>query len=148
MKYFFVKPLLIIFLLTFLRGTVFAQTSSVTPSDLMSVNPYSEGLSGVVVENTLTVAGNQFYRLFALAWREKPESEKYSLSVVESRGRQRVSQVTVYYANKSLYSAFLPTKISALQTLVDQSLDAVSSRLLALDLEASESDPDMASNDM
>jgi len=67
---------------------------------------------------------------------------------VESRGRQRISLVTVYYSNKILYSALLPNRFAALQALVDQSLDAVSSRLLALDLETSESDPDMASNDI
>jgi len=148
MKYFFVKSLLTIFVLIFLRGTVFAQTSSFSATNLMSVNPYSEGLSGVVVENTLTVAGNQFYRLFALAWREKPESEKYSLSVVESRGRQRISQITVYFENKNLHTVVLPTKFSAMQGLVDQSLDAVSTKLLELELDSSENDPDLASNGM
>jgi hypothetical protein len=136
----------IVFILFFISGTVFAQVNQFSKSDSTGVNTYSEGLSGVVVANTFSAAGYQFYNSFALAWRDKPESEKYSLSVVESRGRQRVSQVTVYYANKTLYSAVLPTKYAALQVLVDQSMDAITSKLLTLELDSMESEPDIASD--
>jgi hypothetical protein len=138
---------LVIFLFVFSRGIAFAQTNTASRAESAVTNPYSEGLSGVVVANTMTPAGHQFYRLFALAWRERPESERYSLAVVESRARQRFSVVSLYYANQSLYSAILPTRFPALQSLVDQSLDAVSSRLLTLELGA-QSDPDMAADDM
>ena len=148
MKIFRFEFFLTIFLFLFLRGTVFAQINNISKSEPAVSNPYSEGVSGVVVANTMTPAGYQFYRLFALAWRDKPESETYSISVVESRGRQRFSLVTIYFANKVLYSAALPTRFSALQALVDQSLDAVSSRLLTIELGASESDPDMAADDI
>ena len=148
MKFHVVLSLLFTLLFVFLRGTVFAQTNPASKSEPAVSNHYSEGVSGVVVANTITPAGHQFYRLFALAWREKPESETYSLSVVESRVRQRFTVVTLYYSNQSLYSAILPTRFPALQSLVDQSLDAVSSRLLTLELGASESDPDMAADDI
>jgi hypothetical protein len=140
--------ILVILLFVFSRGIAFAQTNPASKSEPAVSNPYAEGLNGVVVANTITPAGHQFYRLFALAWREKPESETYSLSVVESRVRQRFTVVTLYYSNQSLYSAILPTRFPALQSLVDQSLDAVSSRLLTLELGASESDPDMAADDI
>lgn len=140
------KFLLAVLLLVFLRGTAVAQTTS-KPESVVS-NPYSEGLSGVVVANTMTANGHQFYRLFALAWSDKPESEKYSLSVVESRGRQRFTVVTIYFGNQSLHSAVLPARYPALQAVVEQSLDAVSSRLLNLELGASQGDPDMAVDEM
>ena len=140
------KYLLAVLLLVCLRGTAFAQTTP-KPESVVS-NPYSEGLSGVVVANTMTPNGHQFYRLFALAWRDKPESERYSLSVVESRGRQRFTVVTMYFGNQSLHSAILPARYPALQALVEQSLDAVSSRLLTLELGASQGDPDMAADEM
>jgi hypothetical protein len=138
---------LVIFLFVFSKGIAFAQTNTASKAESAVTNPYSEGLSGVVVANIMTPAGHQFYRLFALAWRERPESERYSLAVVESRARQRFSVVSLYYANQSLHSAILPTRFPALQSLVDQSLDAVSSRLLTLELGA-QSDPDMAADDM
>ena len=140
------KFLLAVLLLVCSRGIAFAQTTP-KPESVVS-NAYSEGLSGVVVANTMTPNGHQFYRLFALAWRDKPESEKYSLSVVESRGRQRFTVVTVYFGNQSLHSAILPARYPALQVLVEQSLDAVSSRLLTLELGASQGDPDMAADEM
>jgi hypothetical protein len=148
MKIYRIKLLSIVLLLVFVRGTVFAQTTPTSKSEPALSNSYSEGVSGVVVANTMTPAGYQFYRLFALAWRDKPESERYSLSVVESRGRQRFTLVNVYYANQSLFSAIVPSRYPALQALVDQSLEAVSSRLLTLELGASESDPDMAADEM
>jgi hypothetical protein len=148
MKFHVVLSLLVTLLFVFLRGTVFAQTNPASKSEPAVSNHYSEGVSGVVVANTITPAGHQFYRLFALAWRDKPESERYSLSVVESRVRQRLSLVTLYYANQSLYSAILPTRFPALQALVDQSLEAVASRLLTIELGASESDPDLAADDI
>ena len=148
MKFHVVLSLLVTLLFVFLRGTVFAQTNPVSKSEPAVSNHYSEGVSGVVVANTITPAGHQFYRLFALAWRERPESERYSLAVVESRARQRLSLVTLYYANQSLYSAILPTRFPALQALVDQSLEAVASRLLTIELGASESDPDLGADDI
>lgn len=140
--------LTILFLLVFLRGTAFAQTDLNSKFESTLLNPYSEGVSGVVVANTFTSAGNQFYRLFALAWRDKPESEKYSISVVESRARQRFSLITIYFANKVLYNAVLPARFSALQALVDQSIDAVSSGLLTIELSTSETDSDLAADEM
>jgi len=148
MKIYRIKLFSIVLLLVFVRGTVFAQTTPTSKSEPALSNQYSEGLSGVVVANTMTSAGYQFYRLFALAWRDKPESERYSLSVVESRGRQRFTLVNVYYANQSLYSAIVPSRYPALQALVDQSLEAVSSRLLTIELGASESDADLAADEM
>jgi len=148
MKFNVFLSLLVTLLFVFLRGTVFAQTNPASKSEPAVSNHYSEGVSGVVVANTITPAGHQFYRLFALAWRDKSESERYSLSVVESRVRQRLSLVTLYYANQSLYSAILPTRFPALQALVEQSLEAVVSRLLTIELGALESDPDLAADDI
>jgi len=148
MKVYRFELLAVILLFVFLRGTVFAQINPISKSEPSVSNAYSEEMSGILIANTITSAGHQFYRLFALAWRDKPESEKYSLSVVESRGRQRFTVVTVYFGNQSLHSAILPARYPALQALVEQSLDAVSSRLLTLELGASQGDPDIAADEM
>ncbi len=143
-----IKFISVIFLFLFLRGTGFAQTTAISNPQASVSNAFSEGLSGVVVANTSTATGYQFYRLFALAWGDKPESERYSLSVVETRIRQRFSVVTVYFGNQSLFSASLPSRLSALQALVDQSLEAVSTKLLTIELGASDNDADMAGDGM
>ena len=64
--------------------------------------------AGVVVNQTLTMVGQDFYQHFVTAWRDKPLSERYTLSVHERPSARLGSQIWVEYANRRVFQTFLP----------------------------------------
>ena len=64
--------------------------------------------AGVVVNQTITMVGQDFYQNFVAAWRDKPLSERYTLSVYERPSARLGSQIWVEYANRRVFQTFLP----------------------------------------
>ncbi|MDB5939384.1 MAG: hypothetical protein JWP77_1748 [Polaromonas sp.] len=64
--------------------------------------------AGAVVNQTITLIGQDFYQNFVAAWREKPLSERYVISVHERPSARLGSQVWVEYANRRVFQVFLP----------------------------------------
>ena len=64
--------------------------------------------AGVVVNQTITMVGQDFYQNFVVAWRDKPLSERYTVSVYERPSARLGSQVWVEYANRRVFQTFLP----------------------------------------
>ena len=62
---------------------------------------------GVVTDATVTIFGQEFYRTFAMAWREQPRIDRYSLAVFERPSARWGSLVWVEYAGRRVFSAFL-----------------------------------------
>src|SRR4051812_33150819 len=67
-------------------------------------DPYS----GVVVNQTITLVGHEFYRSFVAAWREMALSERYALTVGERPTPQLGSQVWVEFGRRRVFQASLP----------------------------------------
>lgn len=78
--------------------------------------------AGVVVNQTITIVGQDFYQSFVTAWRDKPLSERYTVSVHERPSARLGSQVWVEYANRRVFQTFLPP---ARARLKESSLEAV-----------------------
>ncbi|MDB5885558.1 MAG: hypothetical protein JWR74_1729 [Polaromonas sp.] len=78
--------------------------------------------AGVVVNQTITLIGQDFYLNFVAAWRDKPLSERYTLSVHERPSARLGSQVWVEYGNRRVFQTFLPP---ARARAKDAGLDAV-----------------------
>lgn len=78
--------------------------------------------AGVVLNQTITLVGQDFYQYFVAAWRDKPLSERYVLSVHERPSARLGSQIWVEYANRRVFQTFLPP---ARVRAKDAGLDAV-----------------------
>jgi curli production assembly/transport component CsgE len=77
---------------------------------------------GVVANQTITIVAQDFYQYFVTAWRDKPLSERYALSIHERPSARWGSQVWVEYANRKIFQTFLPP---ARNRIKDLSLEAV-----------------------
>jgi curli production assembly/transport component CsgE len=67
-------------------------------------DPYS----GVVVNQTITLVGHDFYRSFVAAWRDKPLSDRYAITVGERPTPRFGSQVWVEFGRRRVFQSFLP----------------------------------------
>ena len=72
---------------------------------------------GVVVNQTVTVAGQDFYQYFVALWRDQANSERYAISVHERPSARWGSQVWVEYAQKRVFQAALPSTRAHVQPI-------------------------------
>jgi curli production assembly/transport component CsgE len=67
-----------------------------------------DAYGGIVVNQTMTLAGHDFYKAFVAAWRDRPLSERYAVTVGERPSVRLGSQVWVEYGRRRVFQSFLP----------------------------------------
>ena len=107
------------------------------------------GISGLIVNMTRTPDGFDFYRSFLEFWREKPDSERYSLEIGERSSKRLGNQVWVMYGQRRLFFSNLPFKLGKIRELSEQAVDTTHEALIALALQMNgPGDPDIAGDEL
>lgn len=91
--------------------------------------------SGAITDQTITVAGQDFYQSFAFFWREKPLHERYSISVHERPSARLGNLVWVEYAQRKVFQATLPTNRTAVREMGDQAAAIAYQNVVDADVE-------------
>jgi len=91
-----------------------------------------DGLLGMVVNQTLSVNGYEFYRIFYLLWSEKADSLNYSLNVQERLSKRYGNQVTVSLGQKVVFTGALPQKYDQLKSLAEKAATEAQANLVLL----------------
>ncbi len=79
--------------------------------------------SGVVINQTVSVAGQDFYQYFVTVWRDKQGSEKYTLAVRERPSARWGSEVWIEFAQRTVYRSHLPPARAAIKPISEQAAD-------------------------
>ncbi|KQQ87022.1 CsgE family curli-type amyloid fiber assembly protein [Massilia sp. Leaf139] len=58
---------------------------------------------GIVIDQTITRAGKDFYQLFSASWFDQPLAERYTVSVRELPSARFGSQIIVTFGNRRIY---------------------------------------------
>lgn len=82
-------------------------------------------LSGIVINRTVTVLGNDFYQYFATAWRQKDVANKYSITVYERPSARWGSEVWVDYRHETMFRTFLSPARQAAREVSEQAAEMV-----------------------
>lgn len=85
---------------------------------------HQDAYDGVVVNQTVTLGGHDFYRAFVAAWRDKPLSERYAVTVGERPSVKLGSQVWVEFNRRRVYQSFLPPARARVRGIGEQAADA------------------------
>lgn len=80
--------------------------------------------SGVVTNQVVTVAGQDFYQYFMNAWRDKEGSERYTLAVRERPSARWGSEVWVEYGQGQVFRTRLPSSRAAIKQLGEDAAEA------------------------
>lgn len=94
-----------------------------------------EALGGVVVGQTVTVAGQDFYQYFVARWRDKPGNERYTISVHERPSARLGNLVWIEHERQRLFQAILPVARSQVRPVGEAAAELAWERLIALELE-------------
>lgn len=85
--------------------------------DIPKPRIFDDPMSGVVINRTVTVLGNDFYQYFAMAWREKDTQGQWTISVHERPSARFGSEIWVQFRQNRVFHAFLsPARQAAKRT--------------------------------
>ena len=68
---------------------------------------FDDPLTGIVINRTVTVLGNDFYQYFATAWREKDGDNKFSIAVYERPSARFGSEIWITFRQDRVFHTFL-----------------------------------------
>ncbi len=104
---------------------------------------------GIVINQTLTLRGQEFYRRFTDFWRERSDFESYTLVIVELPNRRFGNRVVVYYKQGAVYVGNLPTRLDAIRDLSSEAAEKAYASIISLNLRVQgQTDPDMANEEL
>jgi len=90
----------------------------------------AERYAGVVANETVTDAGNDFFRLFASAWSERPLSSRFTISIHERRSARWGNGIWIEYAQRRIFQASLPLLHAGIRQLSAQAAAIVYARVM------------------
>ncbi len=93
--------------------------------------------AGLVLGQTVTVAGQDFYQSFVMFWREKALSERYSLVVRERPSARAGSLIWIESRGRRVLQLVLPASRAHARRFSEQAADDLWQRLTEAEIEAS-----------
>lgn len=103
---------------------------------------------GIVVNQSFTLGGQEFYRRFTDFWREKPDFEVYTLVVNERPSRRFGNRISVTFGQQVVFAGVLPVRVDGIRALALDGVEKAYATIISLNIKiAGERDVDMASDD-
>jgi curli production assembly/transport component CsgE len=90
---------------------------------------------GVVANQTITVAGQDFYQHFVAAWRDFALSERFAISVHERPSARWGTQIWIEYAQRRVFQASLPTGRAGIKSLSEQAAEFAYQKVTDVEVE-------------
>lgn len=94
-----------------------------------------EQYGGLVINQTITVAGHDFYRHFVTAWRDRELSERFVISIHERPSARWGSKVWIEYRQRRVFKASLPTARAAIESLSERAVAIAQQQIIDAEVE-------------
>ncbi len=132
-----------------LAPLAFAQQPAGVESAVAPARP-ADPYSGVVVNNTVTFIGQEFYRTFVASWREAPNAESFSVTVHERPSARWGSLISIEYEHREVFRAFLsPGRRDFVRLAADDAARIVYQNVVELEVQRLLfRDPDLARDEL
>jgi curli production assembly/transport component CsgE len=105
--------------------------------------------SGVVLNQTVTVGGQDFFRHFSGAWRDSPLSERVIVIVREQPSARLGNIVWIEYSQKKVFQANLPPSREHIRKLGNEAASVVQEAIVSAEVEqATLVDSDLAKEEI
>lgn len=90
---------------------------------------------GVVTNQAMTVAGQDFYHYFVAAWRDKEGSERYTIGVRERPSARFGTEVWVEYRQRRVFRTYLPPARAAIRPISENAAEVAYQVITETDLQ-------------
>ena len=105
-------------------------------------------IADILVNQTVTVAGQEFHAAFAALWADKPEIPGYGLAIRERPSARRGTTVEVEHGNRVVFRAYLPPARSQIRPLAEQAVEMVYENAVAAQVQQLLRDDDLAPDEI
>lgn len=92
-------------------------------------------LSGVVVNQTITVNGQEFYKSFTAAWLDSDIGSRFIVTVVERPNARHGTHVWVEHQRNKVFETILSPSRAQIQSLGSKAAEAVQQAIVSADVE-------------
>lgn len=107
-----------------------------------------EEFTGIVINQTLTPLGQEFFNRFIEFWREKPQYDTYSLVITERHSRRYGSQISILHRQRAVFGGNLPFKYGLIKAFSGDAVEKAYTNVISLNLRnATDRDPDIAEDE-
>ncbi|WP_416137180.1 CsgE family curli-type amyloid fiber assembly protein [Halomonas sp. HK25] len=107
------------------------------------------GISGVVVDRTITMAGKTFFRQFSQLSLDNPIIGNANIAIHERPSARWGSQIWITEGNNIIFEATMPPRLSEIDDYVEIAIEQVEELLIQRTIiQALESDPDLADEEI
>lgn len=117
----------------------YAATAQLEEGDPLQVKPekslLDDPLRGIVVNRTVTVLGNDFYRAFTRSWHDKDGDNRYSIAVYERPTARFGSEIWVQYRQQRIFHMFLSPARQKARELGEQAARIVYENVVNSDIQ-------------
>lgn len=104
---------------------------------------------GIVINQTFTTGGQEFYRRFTDFWREKPDFESYTLLILERPSLRYGNRIIVSHGQTVVYTGNLPAKADAIRALSADAVEKAYANIIASSLRLNGApDPDIGPDEI
>ncbi|WP_299230619.1 CsgE family curli-type amyloid fiber assembly protein [uncultured Halomonas sp.] len=107
------------------------------------------GISGVLIDRTITMTGKTFFRQFSQLSLARPVISEANLAVYERPSARWGSQVWITLDNQVVFEATMPPRLSDIDDYVEVAIEQVEQRVIRESiLQALGNDPDLADEEI
>lgn len=105
-------------------------------------------IEDILVNQTVTVAGQEFHAAFATLWADKPAIAGYGLAIRERPSARRGTTIEVEHLGRIVFRAFLPPSRAQIRPLAEQAVDMVYENAVAAQVQQLMRDGDLAPDEI
>lgn len=116
-----------------LRSPVLWLACSVVQATAQDAADSVADATGIVTSQAITVAGREFSDYFTAAWRDKQDSERYTLAIHERPSARSGSQVWIEFSHRRVFQMQLPASRAALKGRAEQAAETTWRAVLEAD---------------
>ncbi|MEN8177686.1 MAG: CsgE family curli-type amyloid fiber assembly protein [Pseudomonadota bacterium] len=142
---------MVIWLLCLGQGPAFAANidQEIETNDRGEIGLEDEGISGIIVDNTVTIIGRRFYDAFSIAWPDYKVGKDENFSIHEQPTARSGSHIWIEHNRKRLFEVFLSPVMANIVDTSRSAAKSVSNRFETLQHERMLfSDPDLAADEI
>lgn len=107
-----------------------------------------DGVYGVIVDQTITVIGRDFYQVFSSQWRDVKGSNDINITINERPNARTGSLVTIKADRKVIYRRFLPPARANIIAAVNQAIRSASKNIEKNKIEKLFRNPDLGADEI
>lgn len=99
------------------------QTLPAAPASQRENAALQEHLGGIVIDQTVTAAGKDFYQTFSVLWHDMPLNEQFSIAVRERASARIGNRIQIEYANHTIFETVLPAARGNIQSICARAVE-------------------------